>query len=289
MEAEGRLDLWRTLYCRPDLNVESGDPPFATADNTQFTGFGRYASSATKLLRSFVNFGNVSRKRPPHPGRARIACRGRTGHPPWPAWKGECLVEDPVLQKANELRQEADELIQRQGLGRILSSFGTVWYTGSYRLGTMAWPDLDIHMVMEPDPWSVDAFFQLGARIAAFDGVLSMKFDDCAHHLRDGLPEGLYWGTRMVTEKREIPWKIDLWSTRSEVLEKLKLEMKRVMDRMTETRRRRILQIKNSLLTPEGRTPDSSGRHIYNAVLFEGLETLEEVKDYLRAKGIRQV
>ena len=198
-------------------------------------------------------------------------------------------MEDVALQNADELRREVDDLIQRKGLGWILSSFGRVWYRDSYELGTMAWPDLDIHMVMEPDPWSVDTFFKLGAQIAALDGVRSMMFDDCAHHPREGLPQGLYWGTRMVTEKREIPWKIDLWSTKSEVLEEAELEAKEIKERMTEAHRRKILNIKHSLLTPEGRTPDSSGRHITNAVLFEGLETLEEVKDYLRAKGIQQV
>ena len=65
--------------------------------------------------------------------------------------------------------------------------------------------------------------------------------------------------------------------------------MDRVKERMTEAHRRRIVTIKHSLLTSEGRTPDSSGRHIYNAILFEGLETLEEVKDYLRANGIQDV
>lgn len=198
-------------------------------------------------------------------------------------------MEDAALHNADELRQEADDLIQRKGLDPILSSFGRVWYRGSYELGTMVWPDLDIHMVMEPDPWSVDAFFKLGAQIAALDGVRSMMFDDCAHHRRDGLPQGLYWGTRMVTERREMPWKIDLWATKFEVLEEAKLEVRKIKERMTEVHRMKILNIKHSLLTPEGRTPDSSGRHITHAVLFEGLETLDEVKGYLRAKGIRHV
>ncbi len=196
---------------------------------------------------------------------------------------------DDVLKKADELRKETDDLIHRRGLGQILSSFGRVWYRGSYELNTMAWADLDIHIVMEPDPWSVDEFFKLGARIASLEGVISMKFDDCAHHPRDVLPEGLYWGTRMARGKSEIPWKIDLWSTRSELLERDKLRIARVKERMTESHRRKILKIKHSLLTPEGRTPDSTGRHIYDAILFKGLETLGEVKDYLRAKGIKDL
>lgn len=198
-------------------------------------------------------------------------------------------MNDAALLIADELRQEADDLIQRKGLGQILNSFGRVWYRGSYELGTMVWPDLDIHMFMEPDPWSVDEFFKLGAQISRLDGVRSMMFDDCAHYPRNGLPQGLYWGSRMISEKREIPWKIDLWSTKPETFEEAKHEVKRIKERMTEATRRKILKIKYSLLTPEGRTPDSSGRHITNAVLFEGIETLEDIKVYLRSKGIREV
>ncbi len=198
-------------------------------------------------------------------------------------------MADDVLQIAGRLRQEADELIHRRGLGEILSSFGRVWYRGSYEMDTMVWPDLDIHMVMEPEPLCVEAFFMMGSRIAELDGVSSMRFDDCARHPREGLPEGLYWDIRLAIESRKIPWKIDIWSTRSVALELAKSEVARIQERMTEAHRRRIIEIKLSLLTPEGRTPDSSGRHICNAVLFEGHETLEDVKGYLRAKGIRQV
>ena len=194
-----------------------------------------------------------------------------------------------AMQIAEELRQEADELIHHRGLGEILGTFGRVWYRGSYEMETMVWPDLDIHMVIEPEPLSVETFFRMGTRIAELDGVSSMQFDDCARYPREGLPEGLYWGIRMVTEKREIPWKVDIWSTRAEVRAIAKSEAARVQERMTEAHRRRIIEIKLSLLTPEGRTPDSSGRHICNAILFEGLESLEEVREYLQANGIRHV
>ena len=48
----------------------------------------------------------------------------------------------------------------------------------------------------------------------------------------------------------------------------------------------RILEIKHSLLTPDGRTPVLSGYHIYQAVLFKGLRDRTEVIEYLKLHEI---
>ena len=200
-----------------------------------------------------------------------------------------CSVPDEPLKVAEDLKAEADELISEYGLGKVLNSFGDVWYRGGYEMNTMVWPDLDIHMVMEPHPWSIERFFELGSQVASLGKVLTMSFHDCAHFPRDGQPEGLHWTWRVDGPDRQIPWKVDLWSTKAELLERDKAQMATVKERMTENDRRKIIEIKQSLLTTEGRTPDSSGRHIYNAVIFEGLETREEIVGYLRKRGIENV
>ena len=57
---------------------------------------------------------------------------------------------------------------------------------------------------------------------------------------------------------------------------------------MDEETRKLILEVKYSLLTPEGRTPSLSGRHIYRAVLFEGLRKKKEILAYLSEVGALQ-
>ena len=60
------------------------------------------------------------------------------------------------LEIAQQLRREADELLYGRGLDGILRAHGRVFYTGSYALDAMAWPDVDINMLLEPGYELVD-------------------------------------------------------------------------------------------------------------------------------------
>ncbi len=160
-------------------------------------------------------------------------------------------------------------------------------YTGSYAINVMAWPDIDIYMVLEPYPFSTDDFFKMGKEIATIDGVLSLKFNNFLRQHEEGLPNGLYWGVRKTTCTTR--WKIDIWATDTEYLEKNRAWMERIRRALDEETRRLIIEIKHSLLTPEGRTPVLSGYHIYEAVLFKGLRREEHIRTYLRQQGIEGV
>ena len=65
---------------------------------------------------------------------------------------------------ADTLRQEANEIIHERGLDAILQPYGRVWYGGSYALDLMAWPDLDISMLLNSDSYSFDDFFAIGRK-----------------------------------------------------------------------------------------------------------------------------
>ena len=193
-----------------------------------------------------------------------------------------------ILEFADGLRAEADQIIYGGGIDDLLQAYGDVFYTGSYFLDVMAWPDIDITMALDHDPYSIEAFFELGAKIARIDNVISLKFINFFMPDARNLPEGLYWGTRLNAENRSIPWKIDLWAKDKEALEEDRRAMQRTRQMMDEEARKLILEVKYSLLTPEGRTPPLSGRHIYRAVLFEGLRKKEEILAYLNEVGVLQ-
>ncbi len=53
-----------------------------------------------------------------------------------------------ALEIAAKWHQEADQLIYDRGIDAILRSYGRVSYTGSYAINLMAWPDIDIDMVL---------------------------------------------------------------------------------------------------------------------------------------------
>jgi len=213
------------------------------------------------------------------------AKRQNTG--PDNAKRGDLIV-DPVAY-ADQLHRDADELLVGRGIDSLLRSHGQVFYTGSYAMDLMAWPDIDIVMMLEPGLRSVTDFFGIGRQIAQLDGVLSMSFRNCLRERPEGLPEGLYWGARLKTKSQPAPWKIDLWATTQANFQDNQAFVDRVRAALDEEKRRRILEIKQSLITPEGRTPVLSGLHIYEAVLFNGLWSDEEVRTYLRGQGIEGI
>ena len=189
------------------------------------------------------------------------------------------------LQVADRLHQEANQIVYDRGIDRILQLYGEVFYTGSYFLNVMVWPDIDITIVLESDPPSIEDFFEIGAEVAKIDSVISLKFNNFFSLQAEDLPEGLYWGVRLDVENRE--WKIDLWARDREALEENRATMERMCQMMDEETRKLIVEVKYSLLTPEGRTPFSSGYKIYEAILFEGLRERKDIIAYLVERGIQ--
>lgn len=195
----------------------------------------------------------------------------------------------PILKRAEALRRGVDELLYQRELHDIPISFGEFWYTGSYALDTMDWGDLDVHKVPHGDPQAVGPFFVLGRQLAGFEGVTIMTFHNTIAGPREPLPRGLFWGIRLDPGPVEEQWKIDLWATNEDDYRAARQTMDGIQDRMTEEGRRLILKTKQAILTPDGKTPRLSGYHIYQAVLYHGMRTVEDVVDYLRQQGVKDV
>lgn len=194
--------------------------------------------------------------------------------------------ETNPIDVADELEREANGIILDRGLDSVLRDHGKVFYKGSYFLNVMTWPDLDIDLVIRPDPYSVDAFFELGKELAQFQGVWGMHFRNCISHPHDRLPKGLYWGMRMDRVDSDGHWKVDLWAVDEQCLEEDRAEAEHLLRTMDSDRRKLIIEVKHSLLTPEGRSPMLSSYHVYQAVLVKGLRKKKEIAVYLERQGV---
>lgn len=193
---------------------------------------------------------------------------------------------DPFL-RSRRLREEATALIHQAGLDGILRRYGNPHYTGSYFLDLMAWPDLDIELSLAPDPFSLEAFFDLGREIAQACTVSWMTFHNRVWFRPfEQVPKGLYWNIHVADAAFTEEWNIDLWSLEASVLEGNWRQMQQTAAALDEAKRRTIVALKHSLLTEAGRTPRFSGYHLYQAVLFKGLTRREEIMQYLRDNGV---
>jgi hypothetical protein len=186
---------------------------------------------------------------------------------------------DP-LERSAVLRQEADFILQAVRLYEILESYGRIVPTGSYYLDVMMYPDIDLYIPKV----SVEVLFAIGGQLAACEMVYQVVFEKSR---MAQLPGGLYLKPRIEYGAWGRPWKIDIWSLESEMIDEKMVDMLRFKRKMTAEVREQILWYKYSILTEAHRTPMHSGYYIYRAFIDEGLTDFEEVTAYLVEHGIQ--
>lgn len=115
----------------------------------------------------------------------------------------------PLLQLNNAIKKEAEEILIKKGLMRVLYSYGVPHPSGSFELDLMTWRDLDIYL--ETSNFSETEFFKMGGEIAKLLDPVKMSYRNELIAKTDGLPSGLYWGIYLGNE-RTGAWKIDVWA-----------------------------------------------------------------------------
>lgn len=178
------------------------------------------------------------------------------------------------------LKEEADEILYKQGLMGILNSFGTAHIHGSYSLDLMTWRDLDIYL--EIDNVAITDFFALGERICSSFEPVKMSFRNELIAKTKGLPAGLYWGLYMGNE-RAGAWKIDVWAVSAAECQRLLQYGSALKQKLTSEAVQSILEIKSACWQdPEYRRSYGSS-DIYEAVLNKNVTSLEEFQEYKRS------
>src|SRR5512143_1559033 len=114
------------------------------------------------------------------------------------------------LERAIQLRNEADVVLGLIGLYDILRPYGKVFPNGSYFLDVMAYPDIDLYITKV----SFDQLFAIGAQIARSELVLQILVSKIEDPVL--LPGGLYLKPRIKYGDWGRPWKIDIWSLSDE-------------------------------------------------------------------------
>lgn len=189
------------------------------------------------------------------------------------------MSDKEIIKHSRHLRQEASELLNKEGLLSILNAFGTTQVIGSYSLDTMTWPDIDISMNL-PDEQNVERFFELGKRIATKFQITKMSYSN--HFIRNfpGFDHGLYWGIQLRYAERE--WKLDLWGYGDTDYQKHIAESDVLHRQLQQADRAAILRIKHVICqNPDYRGNVYNSMAIYRAVLEDKVESVDEFKAWL--------
>ncbi|PWB51476.1 MAG: hypothetical protein C3F13_13620 [Anaerolineales bacterium] len=184
------------------------------------------------------------------------------------------------MHRPEQLRREADTLLERVNLLSLVSPYGRVVFTGSYYLNVMVYPDLDLYLPLITLP----QLFTIAAQIAECKLVTQVVYEPSDDPVN--LPGGLYLKARFNYGEWGRPWKIDMWCLPQDVIRRKMAEMEHFREKLSPEIREKIIQYKLSILTLQHRTPMYSGYYIYKAFIDENLEDYERVTHYLEANGI---
>ena len=140
------------------------------------------------------------------------------------------------------IKAEADDILNRKGLRRLIEEYSPFYIVGSYTLQLMVWRDLDI--VMDAPNITISQFFELGERITTLLSPWKMFFTNNRDNEPGRYPKGLYWGIRLGDIKRGA-WKIDLWAFDSSGCQEKVQECQKLANRLNDKNRLIILDIKS--------------------------------------------
>ena len=174
-----------------------------------------------------------------------------------------------------ELKREADQLMQKCGLSELLAVYSSWFIGGSYSYALMCWRDLDIY-VLDPQH-DLKRCFEVGYELTL---RLAAKKSRFTNNL-DSEPSGFYWGIKLGNE-RQGAWKLDVWFLNTASYEQHASYSSDMRERLSAESRRIILAIKEDYWRrPEYRDTVTSDM-IYRAVLDNGVRSTSEFERLLK-------
>jgi hypothetical protein len=177
----------------------------------------------------------------------------------------------------NELKAEADQLIQECRLPELLAAYPRWFIGGSYSYDLMCWRDLDVYVL--DSRHDLKRCFDVAYELTH---LLSAKKSRFTNNV-GGEPNGLYWGIKLGDE-RQGAWKLDVWFLDLESYEQHANYSEVMRERLTVENRAVILEIKEAhWRRPEYRDTITSDL-IYRAVFDAGVRTADDFDRFL-AKG----
>ncbi|MEA2207076.1 MAG: hypothetical protein QOE77_3852 [Blastocatellia bacterium] len=178
-----------------------------------------------------------------------------------------------------ELKTEADQLMQRCGLAELLGSYEEWFVGGSYNYDLMCWRDLDVY-VLDPHT-DLKACFDVGYELTRRLAATKARFTNNL----GSEPNGLYWGIKLGDERRGA-WKLDVWFLDSQWYEHHANYCSVMRTKLTPKHTAAILEIKKAYWQrPEYRDTITSDL-IYRAVLDEGVGTCDDFQRSLTDRDI---
>ncbi|MBI2022185.1 hypothetical protein HYS93_04905 [Candidatus Daviesbacteria bacterium] len=190
------------------------------------------------------------------------------------------------------LQKDAYKVLEKLQLMELLKNFGEPKIVGSLSLGLMTWRDIDLETVCKELKKEYIAAI-VATLISNFDRRIDFGMIDNRLKEHFIIPKGMYIGCKYFGE--DIPveelkgsnpnvWKIDMWfGLKGDNQGFQKTE--EIKSKLTKEKRRIILEIKEKVSKNPKFRKEIFSVDIYDAVLENGVNNLNEFEQYLKQRG----
>jgi hypothetical protein len=174
-----------------------------------------------------------------------------------------------VIKFSQKTKQEADELLKYGSVIKVLSKYGKVVFTGSYKYDLMYGPDIDLVVLTDnPDKASFDVFL---------DFIKQRKFQkyqlgDFKKFSRKGRPKAII--VVLIHEYKGRRWEIEIWFKKS--LSENDTYFEKLISKATEKQRKTILELKHQRKVAGISKYKLDSAKIYKGFLTEGKVNIED-------------
>ena len=195
-----------------------------------------------------------------------------------------------LLENQEKLQEEAKLVLKELKIEELLGKYGPVKFAGSFETGLLVWRDIDMEVwVSEIDKKDVAEFVK--GVINVTDKRLDFLVIDNRDLRTPHHPKGFYLGMRYCLnstysnwrESSDV-WELDIWFVTKEESHTLGYT-ESVKEKLTEEKRRIILEIKNEIWKSPGYKKKIFSVDIYNGVLDAGVFDMESFREYLKTLG----
>ncbi|MBW6421539.1 hypothetical protein KX729_08805 [Rhizobium sp. XQZ8] len=194
-----------------------------------------------------------------------------------------------ILERQAALQAQADTIVEKLDLPRLLGLAGKPVRVGSSTLGLMVLRDIDITTICDRlDASTRRTIAEIASELMLDQRIGAVRYrnDTGAWNVEPhAYPDGLYLAVTYRSERDE-DWNLDLWFVDQPARQPDIAHLKTLAPRLTDDIRRTILAIKAELAanTPKGSRPASSAL-VYEAVLDGSVSSIAGFEAWLTGRN----
>jgi hypothetical protein len=184
-----------------------------------------------------------------------------------------------LLKKADDLKKQAEDIIQATNVSQVFGKLGVVEVIGSVRLNTMFRRDIDLLVFSENVGRGLAE--KATAQLVESKNFRNVGLADYQTKPGFDMPAGYYWEL-IFEDKMGESWKFDIWYLRPD--EKYSDMVMTAIQRFelaiasSPEKRKLILEIKEKYFDGTKYRDSVKGIDIYTAVIEEGIRSIDEFK-----------